>query len=1589
MKCTPLFLDKDGNRSLDYYSNLHKGHDEALEIYAKSMFMVALAKHQRTGKVRGDAQGIKDYLKIESTVEAASESNGNKYIFEGTPLDRVSEALAEAKGQSFDKMSVAKEMAYNAHILEAVASNPEIYGYTRDVIDNMLDTSNFSLKVKKIIKDSPAMVARGHKDVVEYAQKQTVHDVNNKMVKKFLDVWEDKNLLGTANHDLFQFYSEERNKLVRNKQGNYNKAELSQAVQTAITKADNRNSLPENAGRSTIDGPSAEKLLGYLETFFASLPEGSVIKPELIVFNKAVRLGGRMDILVFDQNDVGHVYDFKTKESGEQNKFFASHGKYTDFFESMMNSKLNDVALQTSLYRWSLEEMGIKMGDSYVIYVEAELSGAPNRKYTNFNPLKIIRLDYKKAEIVDWLVKDRGYVQEEASDLGADGKPNNYNHVINTLWSGALSGKTEEQLRKQATSIVNNGKGFYKDYLKKTHGEKVTYKSSDKEANIKEVYEYLKKYQESDPIKKEKEKLTRFFHAGKQHYHGKGKTMEDIGSVAAEGKALMALRGVDQSTHSLINPGIFKGFEDTPSSIMLFEHKDTGVITLIDIQNKEGNSLDPARDSEIGVRGRRNSLTNITYSHSTIAQKFMSDQAVKSKFGIKGLLDTTDNMKLVRGGLLLAELKAKGHITAVGEIRIATINTAGGDKTPNTYANMSDLNDNLQMIHSLIKDNPGYEISEDYQKVMDASKALSETTAEDSLANLVHVLSDTSDEFISMKTKNHFIDRIGEHNSGNISRKQIMNELYSYFRTLGETVKTGETNRKAGIKALNENPVYEQLGKVILSYANMSILTGDMMMRRNMFDKVTGYSGHKSKMVSELEGKIIASQMTLSRKSTAYTKQINTKTKALKASNNSNNPKRPFNNLWVTDATINRSEEGDVKNLENLHKLKDPKDSSLTEAESDYIKFCIDTVVKLRTKDMTPDQKKTFMDSDWAKGLMPVMGITSHSRLKEADGVLNKIKSGLKSISDRSTKELKEVVDSATTYINSSYDSQFGSDGGRLRALGLNKEGLRLNEDVPKMEVMLDAVMRDFFVEEERRDSSVEMSAIYNAMLSASTIQSELGTSDSQDDFVESIVKMYALMASNDYKQEDIAPVVDQFKGGASLLMFGGSIVQGTMEAGTNYFNTLGAGLSETLQRGNKRFSYADLFKSGNFINASVIHGKMTGTVSMAAAIADHYHTYDADHGGLTASHSLESGGMSATDVLYFMNTQPYKHFRTLAVTAELRNKSGLEVFSQDSDGNLVYDWTKDKRYNLIVGSDGNIDRSVDSVEAQKQMAYYDYMVRELVREGSLEDGNPPNNAISQLELRSALNNARGLYGSSGADGQTEAKETSLGRVFLGFRSWVVAKKDVYIKQGNVTTARGRTTWVDIEGHPNGGEYEFTSMMDEGILQTMQTLWSAGMRKDETGRSIKQVYSDLDITQKDNMHKLVAHFIMSVLVGAALRKLYEMFEDDPYTKTIIQRLQMAAEDLNILNSLDTAGSGGLAPVVGATWSLLSGLVKSTPALAEGDLNGFMANSSIGVFKIYKEAAKDKQKEAKAVQRQLLKDSGNTSQDAELNKTQNK
>ena len=175
-------------------------------------------------------------------------------------------------------------------------------------------------------------------------------------------------------------------------------------------------------------------------------------------------------------------------------------------------------------------------------------------------------------------------------------------------------------------------------------------------------------------------------------------------------------------------------------------------------------------------------------------------------------------------------------------------------------------------------------------------------------------------------------------------------------------------------------------------------------------------------------------------------------------------------------------------------------------------------------------------------------------------------------------------------------------------------------------------------------------------------------------------------------------------------------------------------------------------------------------------------------------------------------------------------------------------------------------------------------MASEQIKDGEIEEGEVLTSPLTLNELNASIDNMRVLYGTTGSDGQVKLKETWAGRLSLGFRSWIVPKKDLYYRpNGSVTKAKGRTVWVEDKTLSSGGYYEFQSMTDEGIVQTVAHL--ARIMKAE--QLLIPPFSKLDLAQKDNIAKLAGHISvfaqsqleMTVSAGSTLIKTEEHMAD--------------------------------------------------------------------------------------------------------------
>ena len=115
--CTPQYLNSKGEKSADYYGNLHLGHDEALKIYLKRNAHQVMTKFQ------------KGRLTLEELKEQANKIRENDV----NDFQRVTTFL-QSGFDEFQAASRAKQVVTNKYVRKLIteAENPKIYNHTVD-----------------------------------------------------------------------------------------------------------------------------------------------------------------------------------------------------------------------------------------------------------------------------------------------------------------------------------------------------------------------------------------------------------------------------------------------------------------------------------------------------------------------------------------------------------------------------------------------------------------------------------------------------------------------------------------------------------------------------------------------------------------------------------------------------------------------------------------------------------------------------------------------------------------------------------------------------------------------------------------------------------------------------------------------------------------------------------------------------------------------------------------------------------------------------------------------------------------------------------------------------------------------------------------------------------------------------------------------------------------------------------------------------------------------------------------------------------------------------------------------------------------
>lgn len=228
--------------------------------------------------------------------------------------------------------------------------------------------------------------------------------------------------------------------------------------------------------------------------------------------------------------------------------------------------------------------------------------------------------------------------------------------------------------------------------------------------------------------------------------------------------------------------------------------------------------------------------------------------------------------------------------------------------------------------------------------------------------------------------------------------------------------------------------------------------------------------------------------------------------------------------------------------------------------------------------------------------------------------------------------------------------------------------------------------------------------------------------------------------------------------------------------------------------------------------------GRFNGKLSVGEALNQLYGINDMDINQLPSRYAKDTYGTDRLQKAMFrFASRPDYYNRLTIFGAQMRGDGCFEAHSI-VDGKLVYDWTKDKRFNIFAKYKGDISK-VPPSEQQKfrqQQALYSAMADEMVKDGTLNsDGTkfvkdmknpqplPKAYTVRQSESMKALGDK--TYGYYASEKKSLIQSFTIGAIIFQMNTFWSSKKNQYFS-GRGYTQEGE--FVDyVEENPEDPEH--------------------------------------------------------------------------------------------------------------------------------------------------------------------------------------
>ena len=329
---------------------------------------------------------------------------------------------------------------------------------------------------------------------------------------------------------------------------------------------------------------------------------------------------------------------------------------------------------------------------------------------------------------------------------------------------------------------------------------------------------------------------------------------------------------------------------------------------------------------------------------------------------------------------------------------------------------------------------------------------------------------------------------------------------------------------------------------------------------------------------------------------------------------------------------------------------------------------------------------------------------------------------------------------------------------------------------------------------------------------------------------------------------------------------------------------------------------------------------------------------------------------------MYKFASRPDYYNRSTIFACQMMGDGCLEAHTV-KNGKLVYDWTKDKRFDKFAANPNLITKDI---EYNKQKALYYTIAQQFVTEhaknsdGTLFELNMSKpmalpRAYTNKQAESMKSLADDIYGYYSHEKKSLVQATALGSMWLQFKTYWSGKKNQYLGAGGVKL-RGK--WEQKE--ENGQKYYYQTdengnilfdeaplteeqlkekgmspiapvmvwkgQWQEGIILTLYKLSKAIYDSKSIAKGFQTIWntedSNLKTAYRSNMKQFLYDLIMFALVGSILGVLLgdwldELKKDNKKNRDFVEGLKVAAANIAVmsvknsfldLNFIDSVGT---------------------------------------------------------------------------------